>query len=376
MVGTRYRLDADGRMSAEGRQRIYCTKHTFATAREKRRGWLRMSSFEAELRTTLRRAGLTTSAIDAVWPEWWSDEAGDSPSAATELRFTVARRLGIAPSSLLGTGSPQFVWRDETRFKNIGAANQHEAGVLASFSVSVGRCAIRATPPETAVPVGMTASSLRAHLLRDAPTVDLGALLIACWSFGIPVLHMKVFPLAQKRMHAVATRLGTRFAVLIARESRYASQVAYYVAHELGHILTGQVGESAAMLDVDDPLRSSDGDDEEDTADRFALELLTGDPEPDVSANFQQFNATQVAQSAMEAAGQHKVDPGVIALCLGHRTGRWEQVMGALKIIPPGEQDVPGEVNRLAHSQLDWTAISYEDQAFLETIMGIDGRGD
>ena len=40
--------------------------------------------------------------VDAVWPAWWSDEAEGSPSAQTELRFGVSRRLGIDPRSLLG----------------------------------------------------------------------------------------------------------------------------------------------------------------------------------------------------------------------------------------------------------------------------------
>lgn len=332
-----------------------------------------MSSVERELRTNLRRAGLTTSAIDAVWPEWWSTEAGESASASAELRFTLARRLGLAPSSLI-EGPPRFVWRDETRFKNLGTVSEHEAAVLASFSVSVGRYAIRAATPVAAIPPNMTARELRAALLAGQAVVDLDALLATCWAFGIPIIHLAIFPLSQKRMNSVATRLGDRYAILIGRESRFPAQIAYFVAHELGHVLAGHVSDSAAVLDVEDPLRAEEEDDEELAADRFALELLTGSADPDIAVDRNEFTARQLAYAAMEAAGDHLVDPGVIALCLAHRTGQWRAAMGALKIIPPGEVDVPRGVNRLAASQLDWDAISVEDQAFLSTVMGDPAR--
>jgi hypothetical protein len=224
-----------------------------------------MTSVEHELRTTLRRAGLTTTAINAVWPEWWSTEAGQSPSASAELRFTVARRLGMAPSSLI-EGPPRFVWRDETRFKNLGTASEQEAAILASFSVAVGRCAIRAATPVAAMPSDLTALDLRTMLITGQPAVDLDALLATCWTFGIPVIHLNVFPLSRKRMHSVATRLGDRYAILIGRESRFPAQVAYFVAHELGHIFSGHVRDSAAVIDVEDPLRTEQTDDEESSA--------------------------------------------------------------------------------------------------------------
>jgi hypothetical protein len=49
-------------------------------------------SARASLRRELRNAGLTRQAIDAVWPEWWSEDAERSLSATTELKYTVAQR--------------------------------------------------------------------------------------------------------------------------------------------------------------------------------------------------------------------------------------------------------------------------------------------
>ncbi len=96
-----------------------------------------MVSTEASLRRELLNAGLTNRAIDAVWPEWWSSDAEMSLSATAELRYTVARRLGISPRSLF-EGPPKFVWRDEAKFKNLGPTTPVEQFILTSFGIAAG----------------------------------------------------------------------------------------------------------------------------------------------------------------------------------------------------------------------------------------------
>ena len=70
----------------------------------------------SDLRQQLRDLGLADSAITAVWPTWWSEDADISSSARADLAFTVARGLGIDPASLMGNEVPRFLWRAEARF--------------------------------------------------------------------------------------------------------------------------------------------------------------------------------------------------------------------------------------------------------------------
>ena len=66
-----------------------------------------------DLRLRLRGLGLSDSAVSAAWPRWWSEDAESSASARAELRFGVARRLGLDPHSLLeDRDAPRFLWRD------------------------------------------------------------------------------------------------------------------------------------------------------------------------------------------------------------------------------------------------------------------------
>ena len=238
----------------------------------------------------LRQAGITARAIDAVWPEWWSSDAESSFSATTELRYTVARRLGMSPRSLF-EGPPRFAWRDESKIQEPRRGLVQEAAILSSFGVAVGRCAVAAMPDQEALSDSITARGLRGSILESSNVVDLNGLLAFCWGVGIPVLQLQLFPLSQKRMEAITVRTGDRYVILMGRESKFPAQVAYILAHEIGHIVLGHVSGLIALLDVGDPLKITNADDEEQNADRFTLEVLTGDPAPIIESNTERFAA-------------------------------------------------------------------------------------
>lgn len=326
------------------------------------------SSLEDSLRSQLRAEGLTDRALDAVWPTWWSEGAATSTSASAELRYTIARRLGIAPNSLF-EDRPEFVWRQDAKFKNLGELTGREAAVLASFCVGVGRHLVATSSTQRLDPFP-SAAELRRAILGNGGFVELRSLLVVCWSLGVPVVQLKLFPLDQKGLHAVATRSGDRFAILIGRESRFRAQVAFWLAHELGHIALGHVAESSALLDVEDPALK-DADAEEQVADAYALELLTGSPDPQIDVSDAQYSAAQLASAVQSQAPAYDIDPAVLALCTAHRDGRWRQAFGALKLLND-EEDVPHRINDLAAGQLDIESLSHDNRKFLASVLGFD----
>ncbi len=326
-----------------------------------------MSATAHPLRQELHRTGIAYHAIDAVWPEWWTPDAEASLSANADLRYTLARRLGLAPRSLFD-GPPQFIWRDSAKFKNLGTATAEDATILTSFGVAVGSCALSATRAPANVPRPQSPLELRQALLASFPAIGLDALLTFCWAIGIPVLQLHLFPLGQKRMHALTVRSRDRFAILIGRESRYSAQIAYFIAHEIGHIMLGHV-DRAALLEYDDPLKSAAPDQEESAADQYALELLTGDAAPRIESTTPRFTASQLALAVLQEWPTWRVDPGILALCLAHSTGRWRQGFGALKIIPPGESDVGEHINRLARDQLELERLPDDGQEYLSIVL-------
>lgn len=335
-------------------------------------GTVTKTSNRQRLRRELRQAGITRSAIDAVWPDWWSNEAEDSPSAVAELRYTIARRLGMSPASLMD-GHPRFLWRDEARFKSLAAQGSGEHAALASYGFAVARHALAAAPSGAALEVE-DAQALRGLLQESLGEVTVLSLLSLCWSTGIPVVALRLFPLRYKRMQAMTVRLEGRCAILVGQDVHYLAPLAHVLAHELGHVVLGHLPEGAAIVDIESSLVKGSDDSEEVSADLFALETMTGNPHPEIEVSDRDFSARQLAVAAIEASASSGIDPGTLALSAGHETGRWRQAYGALKLISPGRQPVTDNVNQIARQQFNWGEISPEGREFLETVMGESGR--
>ena len=333
------------------------------------------------LRGVLKSSGYSDAAIDIAWPNWWSDEAEQSISAQAELRFSVARKLGIDPRSLLYDEGPEFTWKDEAKFKHLSTETDNDRATLSSYGISVGRALITgAQVPEQISLVGANAQTIRKNILASQNFVDLQNLLALCWGIGVPVVHLRVFPLAAKRMCAMSVGVGNRFAVLLGKDSTYPAPIAFHLAHELGHIALGHLSEKAAVVDFGDPLQTGkETDHEEVAADRFALELLTGMPEPFVNTETVRFTASQLADNLRQTGKELNIEPGTLALCFGYSTGKWEKAYASMRLIYRRQLDVWKEVNSVASFQISWADIPEDLAYFVRAVMGgisDDSRGN
>jgi hypothetical protein len=314
---------------------------------------------------------LSRSVVEAAWPEWWSDAAETSISARTELRLAVARNLGLAPKALVGE-RVDFVWRDRARFKHLRAEDDIPVAALNSFGVSVGRSLMEATDRRGNL-VGLSAAELRAILLGMG-VPDLPGLLTVCWTFGVPVAHLRVWPLVQKAMHAMVVGQRGQHAILFSREASFPAVAAFTLAHEIGHVALGHVPPDDILVDVEDPAGAANHDDEESAADRFALEVLLGDPDPDIRINFDTFNHAELADVVLRAAPQYGVDPGTLALAVAYRRNAWPVAMAAMRLIQPERIIVSDLINHVARTQLDLDRLGGDSAAFIRRALGfVDG---
>jgi hypothetical protein len=324
-------------------------------------------------RKRLRTIGLSDSVIDAAWPTWWSDDADASSSARAELRYSLARKLGLEPHSLLeDQDAPQFVWKEPAQFKHMSGETDIEKWVLTSFGSALGKILSLAT---TTPQLGVTKSALelRAAILESQVYVRFVDLLALCWSLGIPTVHLRVFPLTKKRMAAMSVRVGTGYAILLGKDATYPPQIAFYLAHELAHIFLNHVKDNEVLVDLDRDGASElqkETDEEEIAADAFALELLTGFSELQVFPIGLGAGARSLAKAALEAAPRVRVEPGTLALCFGHSTGKWASAIGALPYIYGQSKDVWREVNSIALSQLSLSAMPDDMASYLRKVLG------
>lgn len=322
------------------------------------------------LRRQLRGAGLSDRAIDSAWPAWWREELGESASGRAELRFALARKLGLSPRGLLSE-RVEFIWDDQAKFKHLSVEDDQERAALTAFGVTIGRMLISASD-EVASLVNIDAQIIRNEVLASGtPYVDLQSLLALCWGVGIPVIHLRVFPLEAKRMHAMVVRLDDRLAVLLGKDASYPAPLAFTLAHELGHIALGHLEAAPALVDLQDPALALDGDDQETEANRFALKLLTGRPDPEITTSAENFNSPTLAAAVMRAGPEYGVDPGTLALCVGHRTGVWPVAMTALRFIYGEGKPAWRPINEMAAGQLDWDRLLPDNADYLQSIMGL-----
>lgn len=328
-----------------------------------------MEADRKALRKRLKEAGLSDPLIDAAWPAWWSDEAFSSQSAKAELRFAIARKLGLSPKSLFHD-EVEFVWKDEARFKHLSNETDAQKAALTSFGISVCRLLVRTSPP-AAVAGGIVASELRDSILKIRPFIDLQALLATCWAIGVPVIHLRIFPLQAKRMHAMAVKVGERPAILLGRDAQYPAPVTFTLAHELGHVMLGHVEVSSAIVDIGDPLGPSQGDKEEEEADRYALELLVGTSHPDIQTDRPRFNSKELAATVLEQGPSLRMEPGTLALCLAHARGMWPVASDSMRYIYAEQKPVWQEVNRIAAREIDMESLNDDSADYLRKLMGI-----
>ena len=243
-----------------------------------------------------------------------------------------------------------------------------ERAALASFGIAVGRALLAGAGVGRSL-AGIKPLELRRAILANRDSVDLLSLISACWAFGIPVVHLRVFPLASKRMHAMVATVGDRAAILLGRDARYPAVTAFSLAHEVAHVALGHVAEATAIVDLGDPATRESDDAQESEADRFALTLLTGRPDPLIQPSTERFNARSLAKAALETAPRYAIEPGTLALCLGHQLDVWPIVMASLKHIYLERRDVWRQVNEIAAKQLDWDEISSDSATWLRAVL-------
>jgi hypothetical protein len=331
-----------------------------------------------QLRKRLKKVGLSDLAINAAWPTWWSDEADASTSAQTELRFSIARKLGLNPHSLLEDDrEPVFIWKDEARFKHLSRESEIEKSAITSFGAALGRVLISAQPSWKSIS-GASALDLRNAILHSQPYVRLLDLISLSWSVGIPVIHLRVFPWPRKRMAAMSIGLDARSAILLAKDSMYPAHVAFYLAHELAHIALGHLGGQRVVVDFEDSdlLNRAEPpgvpDMEEIEADEYALDLLTGESQPRVLSINKHAGARSLADAALRASKELKIEPGTLALCFGASTGDWGIANGAMRYIYSSPSAVWRVVNQIAIKQLSLAEIPEDIQRYLEAVLGLE----
>ncbi|MDR1345494.1 MAG: ImmA/IrrE family metallo-endopeptidase [Bacteroidales bacterium] len=311
---------------------------------------------------------LTGLVVDAAWPEWWSESLDGDEEAHKELRRTLSTRLGLAVDSLDLTGTPRFVWDDRIKYKNFRGDLAEALPALSSFGMALTKIIRQGMQPTQGI-TGISSASLRQVLIQGIPFIQLETLLKFLWSINLPVLHLQLLPLTAKYMCGMTVHDEYGYAIFLAKNDFYPAALAFYLAHEIGHIALGHIGLNFALVDVEasdfNPIQN---DEEELAADQYALELLTGVTHLSFSVTGGNQSSIGLAKECLRLSLEYGIEPATIALCYGFESHDWRTAQASLRYIYTLANPAWQTVNDYFHSHIDWGALG-EHSSFVRTVI-------
>jgi Zn-dependent peptidase ImmA (M78 family) len=265
-----------------------------------------------------------------ILPDWWDDALADDPSMLLQIQLRVARRLGVPLKVVADANGPLALPETKTvrlkRAKEGSCRDDIAPGiVIARHTVALAVAELRDIPP---FPAQLTAADLRAFILKTYPVVDFAGLVKAAWAHGIAVFHFREWPRGAKKFAGMAYYEGKTPVIVIASGYDMPPKLAFYLAHELGHILRGHVKPDGKVL-VDGDLESEREDVEEIEADNEALAILCGTKALGTSLGKQTPASLRVWAKKIEARDQ--IHAGTAVLSYGRAQKQNPMAMMVLK---------------------------------------------
>lgn len=323
--------------------------------------------------------GLTAAQVRRLMPEWWDDEAAREEGGLLELQMLLARRLNVSLASLQAA-VPLPAFRETTqRFKTVHPEGSSQLAVAASIGHGLAQLLASAatdTPPTAE----MSPQALRQELLAANPTVTLEGLCNWMWTHGLPVVHVTGWPEGLRRPDAMCVRVGKQPVTMIVRKEKAPSRLAYLVAHELGHVMSGHLraANNAVLVDealpVDDQRTFSDEDEIE--ADAYAMTVLGGDLLLSTCRSLlgPKYSELTLAVAALRVCKDKPLDAGQVILGWGRLSEDWQLTNKALKYLMT-TQSAPVVINDVALAHIDANSLSADGRDHLARLTAMEAVG-
>lgn len=315
------------------------------------------------LHRRLSSAGLNRKFIQSVvLPEWWDAEETGPVHAFRTMVGYISRHLGFSEKLLEDAAAAIAPGDAACKLKLRKGASEEDLRWPLHIAAQAAYLACEAIPVDP-ISFPESASAVRNEILKGGSEyVDLDSLLEFCWSRAVPVLHVSRYPANCKKMDGLAANVEGRPAVVISKNAKYSAWLLFILAHELGHIACDHVASGSVLLD--DKVERDSTDAEEQEANAFAVELLTGRPDTVYRPRGNRLTAPALADAARREGEKRRVDPGVVAL--NYAWGQQFFAVGnaALKCIEP-DADAPGLIRKRMLDYLEWDELPEETAQFL-----------
>jgi len=316
----------------------------------------------------LQSSGFNPTFVRSLLPEWWDDSIAETPSGFQQTTLILGKILAIRPDSLWNqTSAPVFALPESRKFKRRTDIPEDSLDVACALAFSAARIVQSGLDALVAPVVIPDASLLRKELLAKSKWIGFAELLDYCFSIGIPVIHLGKFPAKAKKMDGLAFDCHGRPVIVLTKRSAH-GYLLFDLAHELGHIVLKHLKDGGCI--IDQKIDADAEDEDERAANRFALELLTGDAECRIVPAGRNLTGSELANAAVRHGQSNKIDPTHVALNYGHSHGHWPVAINAVKQIvgsSPSDQEL---IRTKLFSSLDHDSMKEDDLELLAKMVG------
>ena len=282
------------------------------------------------LRRRLSSAGFGRDFVrEAILPDWWDESCEQDQNILPDLEIRVARFLNLplavvreADTALTPSQHSGVKLRRVRDIKSDRLAPAIHAALQIAGAVT--RCIHEPTPESYSIPDD--GLSWRDEIARDIKHVSLDNILNDLWKRGIPVIPLDILPTPS--FQGLACVVQDRPVILLGQKYDEPGRVAFIIAHEFGHISSGDCTPEHPV--VDEEAQVQDDSDMEKSADRFATQVLIGeDTAPCVAGSAYR----ELAQNAVDLENTRGVDAGAVIYAWASRTRDYSQASMAVKAL-------------------------------------------
>jgi Zn-dependent peptidase ImmA (M78 family) len=314
----------------------------------------------------LSRGGFDKAFVrPAILPDWWDESCTREPDLLPDLEIRVARFLGVPLASVrdpdVALSAPDYLGAKLRRTRSLDSRRLMPAIHAAlQIGAAVSRC-LRDSPEPIDVP---PPEGLAWHeQLRGGPgAVTLDDILADLWRRGIPVVPIDLLPCPS--FQGMAATVAGRPVILLAHKHDEPGRVAFFVAHEVGHIAAGDCETDQPAIDeedeiVDDALM-------EEKADRYATNALVGgDSVPEVEGS----DFRQLASNAARIERATGADASIAIFAWAARTRDYATATLAVRALYRGS-GARRTLRQYFDRYVDVESATESDRALLRCVHG------
>ena len=326
---------------------------------------------EHSFKTLMRRlskAGFKREFVTtALLPDWWEESYAQDPSVLPEIEIRVARFLDSPLSEVRDARAPlvppPFANAQLRRVRDI---NRDRLGSAIHAATQVAQAVVRNL--KRAEPIELPPSDAlewrRILQVAEGGPVQLNDILGDLWGRGIPVIPLDVLPVPS--FQGLACIVDRHPVIVLGHRHDEPGRVAFLIAHEAGHIASGDCSPDTLVVDEDGGVQDRSA--MERAADQFAARLLVGTENVAISEEGET-DAKELARQAVDLESQTGADASSLIYAWAARTLDYASAAMAVRALYRSS-GARRQVRRLLEQHVDLDSAGESDRDLIRCVYG------